>query len=503
MGLVRPRLAASLVSLLCLGGVLEEPPERGVGPGEVPRTEPPPGVAPIPPLVLVVEGASGPPELGCAEALGEAPPTRPARPDVPPPPRDPTERPDPATMPQVVVDRVETSLAALPGVVPEDLPLQPLEGPPEVLAAIAAVFSRAQQGERIRVSFFGASHTSCDWWSGHLRRLLQRRWGDAGHGFMLPARLYQGFRGADVNLCATPGWQADWAGRRDGHHDGLLGFAGMSVSSSDPHDFGWLETTHTNPEGRRVAWYDVYTLGQPGGGTLRLVVDEAPPLTRSTAASEPTLQRTRIEVPDGGHRLVLSPAGDGEVRIFGVSMERPGPGVIVDTMGIRGQEARSWLSWEPEQAASGLASLAPDLVVLAYGTNEANDAGYELERYREDLDAVLRRLRRGAPDAPCVLVGPSDRFARTGEGQFAIWERTADFAQVQREVAPEHGCAFWDWQQASGGPGSQIAWHHLEPALAAPDGIHFTKAGYELSAERFLDALDAAGDPPVQEPVAP
>ena len=471
------------------------PPVLAVEPTPPPPAEPPPptGAAPVSPVQVPIPEAAGPPDLDCDEALGREPRPGPPppRPDAAPP-GPPHAAPDPATMPQVTVGGAATSVASLPGADPAALPPRPLEGSPEVLAAVGALLARAEAGERVRLSFFGASHTAGEFWTGHLRRLLQARYGDAGHGFVLPAALYRGDRAQDVNLCRTEGWRPDWAGRRDGHGDGLLGPAGMSVSSGDPADFGWVETTRSNPQGRAVAFFDVYALAQPGGGTLRLTVDSASPREVSTAAEAPDLLRFRVEVPDGPHRLTLAPVGDGEVRLFGVSMERPGPGVLVDAMGVRGKEARTWLAWDEQMAARGLASLGPDLVVLAYGTNEANDARYELDAYRADLTAVLARLHAAVPGAACLLVGPTDRFVDLKRGRYAIWDRTAAFAQAQREVALAEGCAFWDWQQATGGPGSMLAWHLHDPPLSAADGIHFTRAGYELSAERLLGAIEAA-----------
>ena len=173
--------------------------------------------------------------------------------------------------------------------------------------------------------------------------------------------------------------------------------------------------------------------------------------------------------------------------------------MLVDSMGIRGREARDWLTWEPTLFAQGVRSLDPDLVVLAYGTNEAADQRYTMDEYRTDLAAVLTKLRTGVdPDVPCILAGPSDRGWKHGDGRFAIWDRTEPVAQVQREVAAQHGCAFWDWQQAMGGPGSMVGWYHTDPQLGAGDLIHHTRAGYELIADRFIEAIDSLeGDPAV------
>ena len=423
---------------------------------------------------IEVRDARGPDDPNCRATLG-LPPIRPRR------------RPDPpAPLPALPPP------SGFPTVDPAALPMQAVEGSPKVLEQIRDVFVRGDGGDRIRLTFFGDSHTSADWWTGHIRRLLQDRWGDLGHGFVMPAAIYRGYRGQDVNLCSTRGWRSDWTGRRGGRADGLLGFAGMSVSSANRSDFGWIQTTVQNRHGRRVNRFRIYALGQPEGGTLRVDVDHGNTRHLSTAAAEPTLLEMRIAVPDGPHRLRVAPSGDGEVRLLGVSMERAGGGAIVDTIGIRGRQAKDWLAWDPTLASAGLVSLDPDLLVLAYGTNEAFDARYSTEDYRIDLHAVLSKLRMVLPDSiPCLLVGPSDLGIRTRSG-WRVSSRTEQVAQTQREAALAFGCAFWDWQAATGGAGSIVPWVYRTPPLAARDGIHYTRAGYEVVAEKFLAALEGA-----------
>ena len=423
-------------------------------------------------IVMEVPEARGPDDPNCRAALGLPPLRRGRLPDqprpLPPPP-----------------------LSGFPTGDPAALAIQPVEGSPEVLQQIRDLFVRGDAGERIRLSFYGDSHTSADWWTGHIRRVLQDRWGDRGHGFVMPAAIYRGYRGQDVNLCSTSGWRADWPGRRGGRGDGLFGFAGMSVSSADRNDFGWLQTTVQNRHGGRVEQFRIYALGQLGGGTLHVGIDGTNTRNLPTAAAALTLQEGQVSVSDGPHRLRVAPAGDGEVRLLGVSMERAGPGVLVDTIGIRGGQAKNWLAWDATLASAGLVSLDPDLVVLAYGTNEASDTGYSMREYRVDLKAVLGKLRAMSSETvPCLLVGPPDRGARIRNG-WTVWSRTAEVARTQREVALVSGCAFWNWQAATGGPGSIVPWIYRKPPLAARDGVHFTKAGYELVAEKFLAALEA------------
>jgi lysophospholipase L1-like esterase len=448
-------------------------------------TEPP--VAQLAPTPRVIQvNAFGPPAQTCRQALGLGNPEpssgKPNKPYIPP-------KANTEAMIQVTVGGQAADPASLPGALPDQLPHRALEGKTADLAHVRRVMAKIRAGGHVRLSFWGASHTSADWWTGQIRRTLQAEFGDQGHGFILPAALYKHYRGADINLCRSNGWKSWWAGRWPDPGAMNLGFGGMAVTSNNPDDFGWLQTTVSNPQGRRVSRYDIYTLRSPEGGTLLARVDEATPVSVPTLGPGPKLQVTRLEVTDGPHRLELRPKGDGEVRIFGVSAEREGSGVIIDTIGIRGKEARSWLQWDRTLATQGMAALGSDMVVLAYGTNEANDPSYDMDRYTADLRSVLGILREGLPDAACVLVGPTDRAKKLGENSYAIWDRTVDVAQVQRQVAHEFGCVMWDWQAATGGPGSMVAWMHRQPAYASKDGIHLTRAGYEWSAQRFLDAL--------------
>lgn len=482
---------------------------------------------PVTPIIFEIpEARKGPPEITCeqarqlataekerrANAVAAVSPGDKAK-DPEEPPEDPPEevaqkdgededkskppklrsysKKDTPPLTRVIVDRRKVKVKSLPGGDLDAIPLQHVEGPDQAKRQIASVLERAERGERVRISVFGASHTGADMWTGQMRRALQGRFGDVGHGFIFPAALYRGYRGADINLCRTDEWRADYVGRRGGRKDGLYGFAGASLSSRDPLDFGWLETTHESELGRAVSRYEIFALGQPEGGTLIFQVDDTRPREVPTARDANGLIHVSVRVPEGPHRLRLQPKGDGEIRLFGVSAERDGPGVLVDAMGIRGRMARTQLDWQQPMASQGLLALKPDMVVLAYGTNEANARNYTDDRYREDLRRVLGQLREALPDAACVLAGPTDRGKRISRSRYRIWARTKPVAQVQREVAPEFNCAFWDWQQATGGEGSMIAWRLMRKPYASKDLIHLTYRGYVWSADRFLEALQA------------
>lgn len=361
------------------------------------------------------------------------------------------------------------------------LPLEPLRGRPEDLARVHAVLDRVDARRGLtRIAFWGASHVAGEYFTGEIRRVLQARGGDGGHGFVMPAEPWRWYRADGVSLCNAGAWTGLYDGEKQDYHKGRLGPAGIAVEPS-PGAGAWMLA--------RGSRFEVAYLLQKGGGSIDLAVDDMPPLRTPTAGEGPGM--LVIQVPDGPHRVRTSAVGDGPVRLVGVNVERS-QGVVVDAMGVVGRQASSWQRWDAESMRPYLDRRRPDLAVLAYGTNESGILSYTPESYRADLRKSLARFRSVLPDTPCVLIGPSDREKQVQGTIFAIWTPVSMIAAAQREVGPEHGCATWDLQAATGGPGSFVRWRRHDPPLGRADLVHFTADGYTELAHRFLSAWEAA-----------
>jgi lysophospholipase L1-like esterase len=173
--------------------------------------------------------------------------------------------------------------------------------------------------------------------------------------------------------------------------------------------------------------------------------------------------------------------------------------VVVDTLGIGGTRASNQLKWNEHVWSDNLRRRAPDLIVLAYGTNESVDDDQPIESYKKQLREVLARLQRAAPEASCLLVGPGDFPLKGADGGFAPRPRTGQIVEAQREISAEAGCAFWDAMQFMGGEGSMLTWTAAQPAMAQSDHLHLTRRGYARMGMALTDAImfdyDAAAVP--------
>ncbi len=69
------------------------------------------------------------------------------------------------------------------------------------MEALHRALARAAAGEgQARLAVFGASHVASDLFTGYIRRELQTRYGDAGHGFLLPVHPWRTYRHRDINI---------------------------------------------------------------------------------------------------------------------------------------------------------------------------------------------------------------------------------------------------------------------------------------------------------------
>ncbi|MSP91974.1 MAG: hypothetical protein EXR79_09285 [Myxococcales bacterium] len=352
----------------------------------------------------------------------------------------------------------------------------------------AALARAAKRKGFVRIAVYGASHTAADLWTGELRRLLQAKFGEGGHGFAVPLRWNPGYRHQDLIVESTPGWLALRHLKADGAAVGDYGYGGVVLAAPATATELWTEirTTVDNPLGRRFDRLELWVRAQPGGGDIEVTIDGAPHVVPTRADTE-SVQFETWKLKDKAHVVRLRPLGTGAVVVYGLVTERSRGGAVVDQLGIPGMRAEVQLHWAEARWAQQVARRSPDLVVLAYGTNDVADAATPDTLYREQWREVLARVRRAAPQAACVIVGPTDRLVRGPDGRKEGHPRTPDILAVQRAAAAEASCAHWDAQAAMGGPGAMVRWrrHRLAPG----DDVHLNRAGYLWLAELFAWAL--------------
>lgn len=390
------------------------------------------------------------------------------------------------------IAKKKTDLAVALNVGKEKKPPRSIEDPSG--KALDRFFAKLQRVEKkepgavARVLYYGDSIVASDFVTGQLRRRLQSRFGDAGHGYALIANAWPGWFHIDVARAASSEWHVSTCVGPYAE-DGIYGLGCASFQAHSKGVWSTIGTAELAEWGRSVSKFELEFLKQPGGGTLTLTVDDGKSRELSTDG-EKALAWESVLVPDGAHKLTLRTLDDKPVRLFGVRMERDVPGITLSACGITGARARFLDKQDDEQFAAILKAAKPDLVVLAFGSNEITDGTMvSMESYRETLSAVMAQVEKAVPEAARMLAGPPD-MASSNPSQGRSRPMVHFITENQKKVTAERGWAFWDQYRAMGGGGSMWSW--IQAGLGSPDMFHPTgQGGTVLGNWEYLALMEA------------
>jgi lysophospholipase L1-like esterase len=376
----------------------------------------------------------------------------------------------------------QASPAALPAASLPLVPSVPLL--PHFNQALAALEAK-KRSQSVRIVWLGDSHTAADFMTGAVRRRLGERFGAGGPGLIrVGANAY---RHDGVKIAREGRWkiEPEPPSRRTTEGDTALGYEGMRAIPLDAR--AGVELRIDARALRGTVRYELLFELPPGasfkvgvGGTKHLI-DARRKL--GTAKGSPF---RRLELEGAANEPFELGAASGMPRFYGVLAEGSEPGVVLDTSGIDGARVATALAWNPDVFAAELRARAPEVVAIAYGTNEAFD-NRRAESIGVDLTSLVDRLRRGVPDADCLVVGPPDAAAP----DFSSLPHVVEIDDVLGRTAARLGCGFFSLRAAMGGEGAFARWLRASPPLARGDRIHFTPAGYEELGNAVARALIA------------
>ena len=383
---------------------------------------------------------------------------------------------------------------AKPAYVPREgdlvTPHQILEHP-EALASFFAALAAVDEGEQrvVRVVHMGASMIGADDLPGVLRERFQTRFGDGGAGLVLMARYMPNYLHQWVKLDAS-GWDHCYIAYQclpDGHY-GLGGTAFWASSGAQT-----TIATRQHELGDEVSKIELWYLARPGGGRVELRVDRDEPVIVDTQAEAMEDRYHALTVEQGPHKVQVRPVGHGNSRLYGVMFETDGPGIVWDQFSKLGVFTNRVLEWDAEHLAGQVRHRDPDLIVFTYGGNDLRrvaNGKLDQAQYVEEYSAVVEHVRRGKPEASCLITSITDRSKSL---TFDITPAHVEtIVAGQREVAERSGCAFFDTYTAMGGGGSLKKWKQMDPPLAAPDLKHLNHRGRVLVGGWMYDAVITA-----------
>ncbi|MCW5747877.1 MAG: hypothetical protein KIT36_16930 [Alphaproteobacteria bacterium] len=368
---------------------------------------------------------------------------------------------------------------------------------------------------RVTIVQIGDSHTATDHFSGRLRELFQQRFGDGGRGMLPPGSPFPYWKPYQVEVSQSGKWQVLSSNSSANGDAGIYGLSGFVVRGSKSSETMVLSAS----EGRVFDRVEVEVMRQPRGGALDVFIDGRSAGVIDTRGNVYDIYRRGFDAP-GAANVELRPRGNGPVDVADWAVYRRGPGVVLTSHGFSGAQVNLLGRWNELFVAEQMRYLHPALIIVAFGTNEGFASQERLGDYAAEFRGRLEALRRAAPGASIVVVGPPDAnrlpsycgrnigdkrpcvplnraesanytsMLSHNDRALCRWHTPAaiDYVRhVQEQVARQMNVYFWNWAAVQGGACGADRWARQE--LAHRDHVHMRQDGYWRSADQLFASL--------------
>ena len=414
--------------------------------------------------------------------------------------RDAMQRPTPKA------PRAATALAALAaatGALPT--------GSSPTVAAYGELAPYEFWDRRLTILQLGDSHTAADFFTGRIRERLQQAFGTGGEAILAPGRPHIGVRSSLFSADAT----SDWSYESFLHNDDRKRVHISGYNAVAHHSGATLTFKSRNDRVYNNA--QVAFLQEPNGGKAEVLLDgqSVGEVDLDGGANREVTFDARPRNGQGFRELQVRTLSDAPVIVSDVEVERAGDGVSFLSIGYPGATIQAVEHLDSGNLAEDIHRLAPDVIVLAFGTNEGFNDNLDVSVYISQYEQLIRRLEALRPGLKIVIVGPADAarpagqrhcegvgqncgagavvqtaaMESSGKCRFPIPPKLNPVREAQRRLAARLGVAFWDWSTVQGGICGAQVWAAENPPLMAHDYVHMTLEGYKQSADRFADFL--------------
>ncbi|MDI1354918.1 MAG: hypothetical protein PSX36_08370 [bacterium] len=360
----------------------------------------------------------------------------------------------------------------------------------------ALVDLRNQSSPAVHVLHYGDSQIEGDRITDFLRQKLQSQFGGEGPGLLSLMPLSP----SRINKISTaPGWEryTAFAGKdkRVSHsnYGVLAGFNRFSASKKITDTSSTLTTslsvTTTRFGGPAVMSYKKFKLFY-GGAKRRTWCEfyDGPALMAADSLSAGGVFAVKeFNVGNGSFTHSIKFRGKDSPDFYAISLESD-HGIMLDNIALRGSSGTFFHLINQVQLKQFYDYLNVKLIILQFGGNAlpAIETEEMALNYASYLRSQISILKKVAPNASIIFIGPSDMSIKSGM-EYVTYPFLELLRDAIKKVVLESDCAFYDMYDSMGGYNSMPSW--VDEKLAASDYTHFSPQGARKIASLFYTAL--------------
>ena len=330
----------------------------------------------------------------------------------------------------------------------------------------------------VNIIHIGDSHVQGDFFSGHLREMLQAdtSFGNGGRGLVFPYNAARTNGPFNVKVTHSGGWEGCRSVAR--YRDCNWGLAGITATTLNADAILEIDPNVNSALRYPVSRFRIFFEVEDATNFQVAVLN--PEGIRSEKIGEGYIE-FELQKPVESLRIGFrKTASQNHFTLQGIALENGQPGIRYHSAGVNGADVASVVKMPSLE--KDLKALKPDLVIVSLGTNDAY-VRLDAKTFKRTYGELIQRIRRASPTTSVLLTTPGDNLRRR---RYLNPDNSKAVKRIT-ELAEETGAATWDFYGVMGGLQSIRKWRANR--LAAPDYVHLTQHGYALQAELLHDAL--------------
>jgi lysophospholipase L1-like esterase len=339
---------------------------------------------------------------------------------------------------------------------------------------------RTQGGSKVNVVHIGDSHILGNFLTNEVRHRLQNEFGDAGRGVIFPYKLINSNGPRDYLVSST----ARWSGTnctRDLNDITNYGISGFSAITNTPNGAITFRLRDTSASTTSMFTKVTVFFRNDEQSTGVIVEDESTRQLADAVLEDEFSQTFYFDRPVSECTIKLK-KGDSKKGLWldGISIDNERAGLIYHSIGVNGAKFSDF--GRSKYFARQMKELTPDLVILSFGTNEAQ-AKASPALLEKQMDDLISQILTQWPHAAILLTTPADSYLR-GKG---FNPYMSDVSDIIRQYARKKDYALWDLFNIGGGANSAAAWK--SNGLMSSDSVHYSKTGYVAQGKLLYQGL--------------
>ncbi|MEO8516757.1 MAG: GDSL-type esterase/lipase family protein [Flavobacterium sp.] len=336
-----------------------------------------------------------------------------------------------------------------------------------------------KNGENQQVTFvhLGDSHIQADMLTAVIRKAFQNYFGNAGRGLVFPYQVIKTNGPTDLIFSSTSSWKGNRLAKKDSIP--ACGISGFGMVSQQVNPEFAFDFRTMNGEKETFDYIEFFLGTKNSPFKLETTTEIPEQIEQETTLGFTTLA---LKTPASGFKIHFNTQDT--IPFYGINLKKKNQnGIIYDAIGVNGAKYSDYnktsLFWSQQE------NLKADCFILSLGTNEAQNQELTSEEFIKQVDNTIIQIKKTSPNASIIITTPPVSFFKKHKPN----KKLAMITNALIAYCTTNQIAYWDLFSISKGLKGSYQWKTKR--LLRPDLVHYSKEGYELQGNLFVNAFIA------------